>query len=242
MKNNITALVFSIAIVISAFVLGNAYKNRNSNSGIISVTGLGKADFTSDLIVWEGSFSEESLQLKDAYNKLENEKKVITDYLIAKGVQPSELVFNAVTSKKLTKAKYENGKYVGDQFLGYRLSQSLQIDSKNVEGVEKISREITELLNKGIEFYSQPPRYYYTQLADLKIEMISKATADAYTRAKKIAENSGGQLGDMISARMGIFQITGQNSDENYSWGGTYNTSSKEKTASITMRLDYKAK
>jgi hypothetical protein len=38
---------------------------------------------------------------------------------------------------------------------------------------------------------------------------------------------------------MGVFQITGQNSAEDYSWGGTYNTSSKEKTASITMKLVY---
>ena len=39
---------------------------------------------------------------------------------------------------------------------------------------------------------------------------------------------------------MGIFQITGQNSKESYSWGGTFNTSSREKTASITMKLTYK--
>ena len=42
-------------------------------------------------------------------------------------------------------------------------------------------------------------------------------------------------------AKMGIFQITGQNSNEDYSWGGAYNTSSKEKTASITMKLTYRA-
>ncbi len=65
--------------------------------------------------------------------------------------------------------------------LGYILTQSLQIESNDVEKVEKISREITELLNKGIQFYSQSPRYYYTKLADLKIEMISKATEDATT-------------------------------------------------------------
>ncbi len=58
-------------------------------------------------------------------------------------------------------------------------------------------------------------------------------------RAEKIAENSGGKLDDLISAQMGIFQITGQNSNEDYSWGGTYNTASKKKTASITMKLNY---
>jgi hypothetical protein len=173
---------------------------------------------------------------------LEKDKKIISDYLMSKGITAEELVFNAVNSRKDTRGKYtDDGKYIGEEFLGYVLTQSLQIDSNDVEKVEKISREITELLNKGIQFYSQAPRYYYTKLADLKIEMISKATADARIRAEQIAEHSGGELGKLISAKMGIFQITGQNSNEDYSWGGTYNTESKEKTASITMKLDYEA-
>lgn len=242
MKNTLTAIIFSLAIIISAFLLGNAYQNRNKIDGTISVTGLGKADFTSDLIVWEGSFSKESFDLQQAYNDLEKDKKVISEYLISKGITKKELVFNAVRSTKNNRQKYsEDGKYIGEEFLGYTLTQSLQIDSNDVEKVEQVSREITELLNKGIQFYSQSPRYYYTKLADLKIEMISRATADAQARANNIAENSGGKLGHLISAKMGIFQITGQNSNEDYSWGGTYNTSSKEKTASITMKLNYQA-
>lgn len=242
MKNNVTALIFSLAIIISAFLLGNAYMNRNKIDGSISVTGLGMADFTSDLIVWEGSFSKESFDLQKAYTDLEKDKEIITAYLTSKGISKKELVFNAVSSSKNNRSKYsDDGKYIGEEFLGYVLTQSLQIDSNDVEKVELVSREITELLNKGIQFYSQAPRYYYTKLADLKIEMISKATSDAKTRAEMIAENSGGKLGSLISAKMGIFQITGQNSNEDYSWGGTYNTSSKEKTASITMKLDYEA-
>ncbi|NVK53231.1 MAG: SIMPL domain-containing protein [Flavobacteriaceae bacterium] len=242
MKTNFTALVFSFAIIVAAYLLGNAIINRNSSDGIIAVTGLGNADFTSDLIVWEGSFSSENTSLKLAYANLEKAKKVISDYLLSKGIKKEELVFKAVSSRKNTKATYnKEGKYIGEQFLGYRLTQSIKVDSKEVEKVEKISREITELLNKGIEFYSQPPRYYYTKLADLKLEMIAKATSDAKLRADNIATNSGGKLGDLISAKMGIFQITGQNSKEEYSWGGTFNTSSKLKTASITMKLMYKA-
>jgi len=41
---------------------------------------------------------------------------------------------------------------------------------------------------------------------------------------------------------MGVFQITGQNSNENYSYGGTFNTTSKNKTASITLRTEYAVK
>lgn len=242
MKNHFTAIIFALAIVVGSYLLGNAVKNRNNKTGTIAVTGLGNADFSSDLIVWEGTFSKESNNLKQAYNDLAKDKEIIKNYLIKKGINKTELVFNAVKSRKNIKPKYVGGKYAGEEFLGYILTQSVKINSKNVEQIEKISREITELLNKGIQFYSQEPRYYYTKLADLKVEMISKATADARARAEKIAEKSGGKLGDLISAKMGIFQITGQNSNESYSWGGTYNTSAKEKTASITMKLNYKTK
>jgi len=243
MKNNIYAIIFGIAIIIAAALLGNAFKNRNKTDGSISVTGLGKADFTSDLIVWEGSYSTLNSNLKQAYTNLENNKKVIISYLNAKGVNADEIVFKAVSTSEKKKQNYsETGRYIGDKFIGYQLSQSIKIESKNVAQIEKISREITELLNKGVQFYSQAPRYYYTKLADLKIEMISKATEDARIRAEKIAENSGSSLGNLINAKMGIFQITGQNSNETYSWGGTFNTSSKKKTASITMKLNYNVK
>ena len=121
-------------------------------------------------------------------------------------------------------------------------AQSIEITSKEIGKIEGISRKITELLNEGIQFNSQNPRYYYTKLADLKIVLVSEATKDARQRAEKITEESGSKIGKLISAQMGIIQITGQNSNEDCSWGGTYNTSSKDKTASITMKLTYKVK
>jgi uncharacterized protein len=68
--------------------------------------------------------------------------------------------------------------------------------------------------------------------------MIAEATKDAYTRAQKIAENAGGGVGKLKNADMSVFQITAQNSSEDYSWGGSYNTTSKKKTAT-TIKLDY---
>ncbi len=238
MKKNIPAILFALAIIIAAFILGNAVINRNRPQGTINVTGLGESNFTSDLIVWEGNFSRESKDLTSAYSDLESDKKAVTAYLKSKGIPENQLIFNAVTTSPQYQQNYSNdGRFLGQTFTGYQLNQSLKIESKEVEKVEKISREITELLNQGITFYSQNPRYYYTELESLKLEMIAKATEDATIRAERIAENSNGDLGDLISANMGIFQITGQNSGEDYSWGGTFNTADKNKTASITMKL-----
>jgi Uncharacterized protein conserved in bacteria len=241
MKKNIPALIFGCAIVLASVFLGKAYVDRAKPNGEIRVTGLGKTDFTSDLIVWEGSFTAENKDLKQAYFLLEKYKSTVKAYLVAKGIDPDELIFNAVEIRQRDKTLYsETGKYMGKQFVDYQLKQGVQIESNDVSKIEKMSREVTELINQGVQFYSQSPRYYYTKLSDLKIEMISKATEDAKLRADKIAEFSGGNLGKLVSAKMGIFQITGQNSKEDYSWGGTFNTSSREKTASITMKLVYK--
>lgn len=233
------ALLFSIAIVIAAFFLGNAYVERSETNGTINVTGLGSEDFESDLIVWVGQFSRESKDLQEAYAALEKDKGIIKNYLLSKGIKENEIVFKAVNTNEQNEPQYQDGKYVGNKFVGYLLTQSVEIESHEVKLVEELSRSITELMNKGVQFYSNAPRYYYTKLADLKIEMIRKATEDARVRAETIAANSGGELGDLQSANMGVFQITGQNSNEDYSWGGAFNTADKNKTASITMRLVY---
>ncbi len=46
--------------------------------------------------------------------------------------------------------------------------------------------------------------------------------------------------GGLKTADMGLFQITAENSSEDYSWCGSFNTSTRRKTANITMRLEYK--
>ncbi len=240
---HLSAIVFAIAIIASSLILGQAVINRNKTQGTISVTGLGQTDFLSDLIVWEARFTRDNSDLKQAYTDLENDKNAIRSYLVSKGLPDSVIVFNAVkTSRNMRQNYTSSGQYIGEEFTGYTLSQMVQIDSKEVSKVEKISREVTELLNKGIQLYSLSPRYYYTKLDDLKIEMISSATENARLRAEQIAKNSGTKLGELQMARMGIFQITGQNSNEDYSWGGAYNTASKAKTASITIKLTYRVK
>ncbi len=235
----VSAIIFAIAIILASYFLGNAYIKRAQPKGVISVTGSGSENFTSDLIVWEGQYSRMSPNLKEAFEDLDSDKEIVKQYLISKGIKEDNIVFNSVNTIEKQENQYQNGNYVGSIFKGYELTQSVKIESTDVELIENVSREITELLNKGVQFNSTPPRYYYTKISDLKIEMISKATEDARLRAEKIAENSGGSLGDLNDASMGVFQITGQNSGEDYSWSGAYNTQDKKKTASITMRLEY---
>ena len=243
MKNYINTIIIACSVIIAGYLLASGYQNRAKVSQAISVTGSGEENFTSDLIVWRASFSKRDMVLKQAYADLNTDQKTIRKYLTSKGVKSDEIVFEAVDIQKDFNYDYdENGQLRNTIFNGYSLSQSLKIQSKNVDVVENISREVTELIDAGVELNSFAPDYYYTKLAQLKIKMIEAATKDAKNRAEKIAVNAGGVLGDLKNADMGVFQITGENTQEEFSWGGNYNTSSKKKTANVTIRLKYEIK
>jgi hypothetical protein len=240
MKTNLSSIIIAIAIILTALIFSNAFVNRNKTNNTISVTGLGNKDFVSDLIVWSGTFTRKNLVLKEAYTALDGDRAEIKRYLTSKGIKPENIVFSAVEISKQFDERYDNnGNRISSAFSGYQLRQDVQIESSEVDKIENISREVSELINIGVEFYSNPPKYYYTKLAELKIEMIAQATKDANVRAKKIAENAGSRVGELKNATMGVFQIVAQNSSEDFSWGGSFNTTSKKKTANITIKLEY---
>ena len=237
---HINTLIIGIAIVATGLIFAKTYQNRNKAQNTISVVGLGKKDFESDLIVWSGSFMKKNMILKDAYAELDADRESIKTYLVSKGLKEEEIIFSAIEIDKEFDDIYdESGNRVKSVFTGYRLNQNVQVESKDVDKVENISRQVSELINSGVEFDSDQPEYYYTKLTQLKIEMIAEATKDANARAKKIAENAGSSIGKLKNADMGVFQIVAQNSSEEYSWGGSFNTASKRKTATITVKLDY---
>jgi hypothetical protein len=240
MKTWLSAFLFSVAIVCTAFVLGGAWKKSHPTHESIAVTGAANQDFSSDLIVWTGGFQEKDMALKDAYEKVKRDADIVRQYLLSKGVKPEEIIFSAINIDKKTKTIFgPDNRTRQEVFDGYELNQHVTIQSNEVDKIELLSRQVTEIINMGVEFYSANPSYYYSKLADLKIKMLAAATADARNRAEKIAENAHASLGRLRFASMGIFQITGQHSDEQFSGGGAFNTSSKAKTASITVRLEF---
>ena len=239
-KKLLPTVLIGIAVVITGYILGISYLSKGKDDPKISVTGLGEESFDSDLITWRASFSRNALDLKQAYADLNTDVLKVKKFLSSQGIKENEIVFDAADISKNYDNQYdENGNFTERIFRGYELSQSFEVQSKSVDLVEQTSREVSKLIDAGIELNSYSPQYYYTKLAALKIKMIEQATKDAKNRAETIANNGGGSLGDLTKASMGVFQITAENSSDEYSWGGSFNTSSKRKTASITMRLNY---
>lgn len=240
MKRNLSAVIWGLSIILTAFIIAAAYKYKFKGEETITVTGLAEKSFTSNLIVWKGDYSRKMADLKSAYSLLKKDEATVQGYLKSKGIMDSELQFSSVDiTKDYIRENDARGNLVSSKFDGYVLNQKVTIQSKDVDKVEKVSREITELIEQGIEMNSLSPSYYYTNLSELKIGLLARASADAKLRAETIAKNSGSELGNIRQANMGVFQITGDHDNETFEGGGAFNTSSRNKTASITIKIDY---
>ncbi|HAW64136.1 MAG TPA: SIMPL domain-containing protein [Alistipes sp.] len=236
-------IIPGIAAIVCAFVLGNAYTYKFRAQDTVVVTGLGETEFASDLIVWSGAITAEAANAAAGYAQIETSKRKVQEYLAAKGIPAEAVVFDFVNVNKQFAPVYNaGGSWAGQRFTGYELRQRFTVESEEVDKVEAVSREMSSLIAQGVSIEAYQPDYYYTRLDDVKLSLIERASADARTRAEKIAVNAGAKIGKVRSARMGVFQITGANTNEEFSAGGSFNTSSRQKKARITMRIEYRIK
>ncbi len=204
---------------------------------MISVTGATEKKIISDYMVWKLDFSRRDAQMTVAYNKVKADLKIVQDYLTTKGIAAKDMIVSPITTEVLYKQGEKSGKDT-NVIEGYKLSQGIEIRSTEVQNVTAISREATELINQGIELISNEPEYFYTKLAELKIEMLREATKDAKKRAEEIAFSSGNKIGVIRSAKMGVFQITPVNSYDVSDYGSN-DTSSLEKKVNAVVSADF---
>jgi uncharacterized protein len=232
-------LIVSAALIIGVLIAAGTLSSRWKSGSVITVYGLGTRDFVSDLVVWTASFSRKGLDLKAAYADLDRDKEAIHRYLLSKGVEEKEIVFSSVSiNREYVQINGAPGTEK-TRFAGFRLTRNASIESKDVEKIEAVSRSVSELINVGVELTSENPKFFYTKLADLKLEMIAMAADDGRRRAEAVAQKSKAGLGKLKLATTDVFQITAKYSSDAYTYGGVFDTSSKVKTATITIKIQY---
>ncbi len=153
----------------------------------------------------------------------------VRDWLVAQGTRADEIALEPVVVAE-THPYNSEGNELTDQVNGYRLTQELIITSHDVDRVRRVATDVTTLIGQNIQISSDPPRYLYTQLAQLKLRLLAEASSDARGRAERIAQQSHAQIGVLSNARMGVIQVNAANETETSS-EGVNDTSSIEKDA-----------
>ena len=239
------ALFIGIAVIISCGILAFTFlKYKSDDARSITATGSASVDFDADVIVWRGSFTAYSDSSSMAYDEIKRQAALVESYLKDKGLKDDEYVMSAVDISKRSQNYYDDyGNYLYSLVEGYELTQNVQVSSSNIDLVEEVSRDISKLLDQNVELTSDAPEYYCTGLDEIKLDLINKATENAKGRIDILAEKSGASVGGLKKSTLGVFQITAKNSGtSDYSYDGYLDTSSRHKTASITVKLEFGVK
>jgi len=229
-------VAIALGMLASSVVVSQALVQIKQENQALEVKGFAEKKISSDFAAWTGSFTTRAPELTDAYEQLSRHRDAVEAFLRERGVPEASYELFPVGTSVLFARNAQGA--ITNEVEGYALSQEVRVASADIDLVSSVSKHSAKLVEQGVEFSSHRPEYFYTRLGELKISMLAEATADARHRAEVLAENGGGRIGHLLSARQGVFQITPAHSTEVSDYGRN-DTSSREKSIKAVVTVRY---
>ena len=236
---------FQIAILGVCLAVGIIFASiistANFSKDNISVTGSAYEIVKSDSANWTFIIKAKESTKLASYKKIKEQLPIVQNYLISKGFTQEQIEIKPMHSYENYKINPVNGHSTGVVEY-YTYDQPVKVSTKDVEKIKTLATSYQELTEKGIYILSyEQPQYQYSQLADLKVKLLQKATSDAKDRAKSMLKSNHNRLGKIRSAKMGVFQITPVDSND-VSDSGYNDLSSIEKKVTAVANVTFAIK
>ena len=237
-------IAIAVAAVWCVTIAADTYKSIKIKPEVrtIKVVGSAKKRIVSDLIEWSAVIEARAPDRTAAYKTLRDHRDKATAFIASQGVGAGDIFPDSATVEEQYTTVYEGkgeDRISKEVLTGYAARQAVTVRSGDVQRIERVSREVTNLLEQGVSVTSAQPAYYYTKLGELKVEMLSEASRDARTRAENMLKAAGGaSLGRLKDADMGVININPANVSQT-SWEGNNDTSSLEKDIIAIVHVTY---
>jgi hypothetical protein len=247
----LAALALALGLAVSTFIAASTWRDvrKPPDKNNIRITGSAKKRILSDLIQWSATIEGFGEDRTAAYLSLKGGTEKAVGFLMDQGIGPDAIKTQAASITEEFEIVREDKVLQGTNVplrtetrksVGFRAIQVVSVSSPDVPLIEKASRGITSLLEQDVFVTSHPPKYYYTQLGELKLEMLAEAAKDARSRAENILRSAGNtELGALVESSMGIININPANSTATSSEGNN-DTTSYEKDIITIVRAEYK--
>lgn len=232
MKTN-HAILLGASLVVAALIFGIFFYKARVSDNTIAVVGAATKRFTSDIVKWRITLSRDTGlgDVSSGYGRVQEDLEFLKSLLAKQGIAESDVTIQPIN----TMSRYSQ---VGG-VVGYMLQQSVFVITSKIEAIEDLALNPSVLTEKGAVLQNSSLEYFYSKLADIKTELLAEAAKDAQRRADEIAKSSGISLGKVASLRAGVFQITEPFSTEVSDYG-MYNTQTKQKDITVTVRATFK--
>jgi hypothetical protein len=213
-ENTLSAFLLGASIFLGLSVLGyllaGAAIHFKEYERSVTVKGLSERELPADIVIWPIVFTEASNDLGGLYESIDTSTKKIRDFLVAKGIDSSEITASTPSITDKLAQQYNNNMTKAE--FRYTAIQTVTVYSSKVDLVRKVMTELAELGKQGIAFttgdYQNQTEFIFTGLNKVKPEMIQEATTKAREVALKFAQDSNSALGKIKQASQGQFEIT----------------------------------
>lgn len=205
----LAGLFIGIGLFFAGYQVNRGITNAKESERVIVVKGLSEKEFPADKVTWPIIFKEAGNDLIVLYNKIEQNNQKIISFLTSHGINQNEISISPADIMDYQTERYASKDY---QFR-YNGTSIVTVSSKRIDEVRALIPQITQLLREGVTIsanrdYENPIRYEFTQLNDVKPQMIEEATRNARVSAEKFANDSQSKLGKIKTANQGQFSIT----------------------------------
>lgn len=211
-ENRISASILGVCIVLGlgslGYLLGKAAIEFKEYERTVTVKGLSERELPANVVIWPIAFTEAGNDLGELYSSIEASKRKIEAFLMDNGVDASAISYSLPSITDKSAQQYGNG---GRPEFRYTAIQTVTVFSSRVALVREAMNSLSELGKSGIAFtgrdYQNQIEYLFTELNQVKPEMVQEATAKAREVALKFAQDSNSRLGKIKRASQGQFSI-----------------------------------
>ncbi|MGQ0764434.1 MAG: SIMPL domain-containing protein [Gemmatimonadota bacterium] len=229
-------MALSLGLVIGLFLVSRALGDIRKGGEEVQVTGSSRRPIRSDFVVWRVNVGIQAPSSAGASQELSRSAERVRGFLRQQGIADSQLTIRPVEAFGIPEVTSE-GRETG-RIVATRLSQAFEVRSADVDGITRVSQAIGSLIAEGVSVQPQAPEYLYTKLGEIRTALLEEATLDARQRAEAIVRSTGGAVGSVREARMGVFQITPRFSTEVSDYG-INDVTSIDKDVTAVVRVTF---
>ncbi len=198
-----------LGVAAGGMLAGQSLVESRLGYRVVTVKGLAEREVKANLGFWPIRFVTSGASLEDARGKLETSEASVKSFLKANGFVDQDMQVQNIQVEDRIAGFNAQGTPVESRFV---LTEDLLVRSAEVDKLQASARMIGDLLKSGVVFsadaYNAGPSFVFTQVNDLKGDMLTEATKRAKEAAEKFAAESGAKVGDIQSANQGIIEIT----------------------------------
>jgi uncharacterized protein len=201
--------ILMAGLVVGGYLLGSQIASIRTADRSVQVRGSAELPVVADLATWALNLSASGNDLAQVQQQMRGDIGKVRAFLEAQGIKAEETDV-ASFSVSDSQANQYNDNRNGPRFV---VTGGVTVRTGNLEGIKKAKDSLDELLGQGVVLTSSyGPNYAFTKLNDAKLELVSKATGEAYKAAEQFAKDSGAKVGGIKRASQGSVQVLGRDS------------------------------